>query len=68
MGYEENLVVPFSVQAQPLQKQLELLQARRQAEAEMAKAASDYYGTETYKPTTVGAGETLIDPVTGKVI
>ena len=34
----------------------------------MAKAASDYYGTETYKPTTVGAGETLIDPATGKVI
>jgi hypothetical protein len=67
-GQQEKLLKQAAIQAQPLQKQLELLQARRQAEAEMAKAASDYYGTETYKPTTVGAGETLIDPVTGKVI
>ena len=67
-GQQEKLLKQAAIQAQPLQKQLELLQARRQAEAEMAKAASDYYGTETYKPTTVGAGETLIDPATGKVI
>jgi len=67
-GQQEKLLKQAAIQTQPLQKQLELLQARRQAEAEMAKAASDYYGTETYKPTTVGAGETLIDPVTGKVI
>jgi len=67
-GQQEKLLKQAAIQTQPLQKQLELLQARRQAEAEMAKAASDYYGTETYKPTTVGAGETLIDPATGKVI
>jgi len=67
-GQQEKLLKQAAIQAQPLQKQLELLQARRQAKAEMAKAASDYYGTETYKPTIVGAGETLIDPATGKVI
>mgnify|MGYP007002349629 CR=1 FL=1 len=69
-GQQEKLLRQAAIQAQPLQKQLELLQAQRQVKAEMAKAASEYYKPKEteYKPITIGAGETLIDPVTGKVI
>jgi len=69
-GQQEKLLRQAAIQAQPLQKQLELLQAQRQVKAEMAKAASEYYKPKEteYKPITIGAGETLIDPKTGKVI
>lgn len=69
-GQQEKLLKQAAIQTQPLQKQLELLQAKRQAQMEGAKAGMDYYSTEQkdLAPVKVGAGETLIDPRTGQTI
>lgn len=70
-GQQEKLLRQASLRTQPLQSRLEQLQAERLARAEMAKEASEYYQPqedEAMKPMTVGAGSTLVDPTTGKVI
>lgn len=67
-GQQEKLLKQAAIQTQPLQKQLELLQAKRQAQMEGAKAGMDYTKTKATDYKSVGAGETLIDPTTGQVI
>lgn len=69
-GQQEKLLKQAAIQTQPLQKQLELLQAKRQAQMEGAKAGMDYFKEESqaFSPMKVGAGETLIDPRTGQMI
>lgn len=69
-GQQEKLLKQAAIQTQPLQKQLELLQAKRQAQMEGAKAGMDYFKEESqaFSPMKVGAGETLIDPRTGQTI
>jgi hypothetical protein len=67
-GQQEKLLKQAAIQTQPLQKQLELLQAKRQAQMEGAKAGMDYYKPTSTDYKSVSAGETLIDPKTGKVI
>lgn len=67
-GQQEKLLKQAAIQTQPLQKQLELLQAKRQAQMEGAKAGMEYYKPIATDYKSVSAGETLIDPKTGKVI
>ena len=70
-GQQEKLMKQAAIQTQPLQKQLELLQADRLSKSTMAKTASDYYKEDEPDATdykTVSAGQSLIDPSTGEVI
>lgn len=69
-GQQEKLLKQAAIQTQPLQRQLELMQAQRQAQMQGAKAGMDYFKEESqaFSPMKVGAGETLIDPRTGKMI
>ena len=67
-GAQEKLLKQAAIQTQPLQKQLELMQAKRQAQMEGAKAGMDYTKTKATDYKSVGAGETLIDPTTGRVV
>jgi hypothetical protein len=69
-GQQEKLLKQAAIQTQPLQRQLELMQAQRQAQMQGAKAGMDYFKEEdqAFSPMKVGAGETLIDPRTGQMI
>lgn len=67
-GQQEKLLKQAAIQTQPLQKQLELLQAKRQAQMEVAKAGIEYTKPKASEYKSVGAGETLIDPTTGRVV